>query len=176
MSMDTDEEIQEYLRACVDIEPLALEEEYVRVPSDLAYWNGQFADAVRALSQAKFAREQTYARRRIELREELMAAAHDVYEAARDAAETEAEKKKVRLKSPTVDDIDSAVVSDPEYAEAKQAEIEAESRKARMYGVVDAVRTKRDMLVQMGADRRVEMQGDPILRQEARAAREVQQG
>lgn len=168
-----DIDVEQYLRDCVDIDDTALNEEFIRVPADLAYWNHQFAEAVQELAQSKFVREQVYARRRAEVRDELMQAARDAYDTAMDMATTPAEEKKIKLKAPTVDDIDSATVVDEEYAEAKQREIDAEGAKARMYGIVDAVRTKRDMLIQMGADRRVEMQGDPQLRAEAKGAREA---
>lgn len=167
-----DMEVEQYLKDSVDLAPEDLEGEFIRLPADLAYWNHQFALAVQEVHRAKFVREQTYGRRRTELREELVQAARDAYDTAH-AEASDADKKKLRLKAPTVDDIDAAVVSDEVYAEAKQREIEAEGTKARLYGVVDAVRTKRDMLIQMGADRRVEMQGDPILRQQARDARDT---
>lgn len=168
-----DLDIEDYLKDCVDIEPEALQEEFVRLPADLAYWNHQLALAVKELQQAKFVREQTYARRRTELREDLMAASRAAYEKAYEEAENETERKKLRLKAPTVDDIDSAAVSDSEYAEARQREIDAEANKVRMFGIVDAVRTKRDMVIQMGADRRIEMQGDPRLLEVIKAHREI---
>ncbi len=167
-----DMEVEQYLKDCVDIDDQDIDGEYIRIAPDLAYWNHQFADAVQELAHAKFNREQTHARRYAGVREELMQAAREAYDVAAEGA-TDAEKKKLRIKAPTVDDIKAAAESDDEYAAAKLREIEAEGAKARMYGVVDAVRTKRDMLVQMGADRRVEMQGDPIMRDQARQRREV---
>ncbi len=166
-----DIDVEDYLLQSVDIEPLALEEEFIRLPPDLAYWNHQFADAVREYSRSKFLREQTAARLHTELREEIMYAAK---EAAKTAIEDGATKSSVKVKSPTIADIEAAVLTNEEYVEAREREIEAEANKARLYGIVDAVRTKRDMLVQMGANRRAEMQGDPSIRQEARGAREAQ--
>ena len=164
-----DIEVEQYLKDCVDIEPIGLEDEFVRLPADLAYWNHRFAEAVKELQRSKFVREQVYARRYQALREELGEASRV---AAEKAIKGGADAKKVRIKAPTVDDITAAVMADDEYAEAKGREIEAEGEKARLYGVVDAVRTKRDMVIQMGADRRVEMQGDPVLRDQVRGARE----
>ncbi len=166
-----DLEVDQYLYDCVDIDPIALEEEFIRLPADLAYWNHQFADAVAQYQRAKFHREQVAARLHGECREALMTAAVEAAEDAEDAG-----KKAAKVKAPTVSDIESAVLQHEEYTGARELEVEKESEKARLYGVVDSVRTKRDMLIQMGANRRVEMQGDPILREEARAQREARGG
>ena len=167
-----DMEIEDYLFQCVDIEPLALEEEFIRIAPDLAYWNHQFSEAVREYSRSKFLREQAAARLHGEMREELMDAAKA---AAKLAIEDGAKASTVKVKSPTVSDIESAVLTHEDYVEVRDREIEAEANKSRLYGIVDAVRTKRDMLVQMGANRRAEMQGDPTIRTEAKAAREAKE-
>lgn len=157
---------EEYLVRSVEIEPLALEEEFIRLPSDLARWNHLYSDAVAAYLSAKFAREQVYASLHGEMRQQLMDQAVD----AATAADAEG-KKKARVKAPTVGDIEAAVLLHPDYKAAKEAEIEAERNKAHLYGVVDSVRTKRDMLIQIGAQRRAEMQMDPMIKEETRAQR-----
>jgi len=45
------------VRSATTIEPLQIAEEYVRMPGDLAYWNGQYADAQEGYLRAKLRRE-----------------------------------------------------------------------------------------------------------------------
>jgi len=162
-----DIEVVQYLKDCVDIAPEDLEAEFIRLPADLAYWNHLYAEAVKELQRAKFVREQTFARLHTDLREKMM----DQARAAVVAATQDDSKSKLKAKAPTIADIESAVYRHEGFVQAKEREVNAEGEKARLYGVVDAVRTKRDMLIQMGADRRVEMMGDPILREQVKAAR-----
>lgn len=168
--------VHEYAIECVDLEPLSLEEEFVRLPADLAYWNAKLSQTAAEYQRAKFHREQVAGRLHVELREELMVAAREAAEeAAEEALATNPDKKppRISIKSPTVDDIKSAVVLHEEYVGARELEIEKEQEKSHEYGIVDAIRCKRDMLVQIGANRRAEMQGDPQLRTETRDVREA---
>jgi len=45
--------------------------------------------------------------------------------------------------------------------------------KIRLYGVIDAVRTKRDMLISIGAQVRAEMESDPSIRERSRGRKLV---
>ncbi len=170
-----DLEVIEYAIECVDLEPLSLEEEFVRLPADLAYWNERLSRSAAEYQRAKFYREQVAARLHVELREELMQAARDVADkAAEEAAASDSKKKaKVSVKPPTIDDIKSAVTTHEEYVGARELEIEKEQEKSSAYGIVDGIRSKRDMLIQIGANRRAEMQGDPQLRTETKEVREA---
>lgn len=152
-----DLDVDEFLKDCVTIEPMALEEEFVRLPADLAYWNERYSMANRTFLRAKIDRERTEARLTIQLREEL--------------AKTMPEGKK-----PTVDAVGAAVKDHADMNAARNAEIDAEIEKARLYGVLDAVRAKKDMLVSIGAHHRAEMAGDPRIREEARSHREGKDG
>lgn len=142
-------EPDEYLRQCVRIEPLAIQEEYVRLPSDLAYWNARYASALRQHMMAKIESERVAARLRIELREQLL---------GRNAKVTESM-------------VDSAVETHPDWQTARLEEIDAEVRKVQLHGVLDALRTKREMLISLGAHVRKEMDHDPAIRREQRDAR-----
>ena len=161
-----DIEVGQYLKDCVDISPEELEDEFIRLPADLAYWNHQYAETIKEAQRAKFLREQTFARLHTDLREEMM---NEAREAVVKSLEEDS-KSKMKAKAPTIADIESAVYTHAEYIAAKEREIQADGEKARLYGVVDAIRTKRDMIIQMGADRRAVMMGDPILREQTKAA------
>jgi hypothetical protein len=142
--------LDSYVTDAVTIEPLALEEEFVRMPADLAYWNNQYANALRTYQLAKRAVEQLNALLTIEHRERLNRVVNRVTEAM----------------------IDSAVQIDERMDEAKEALIHAEVDKVRIAGVCEAVRTKRDMLISIGAHVRAEMARDPVIRTQHADARE----
>lgn len=144
----------DYIRECVRIAPEALEEEFVRLPADLAYWNGQYADATREHLVAKLDLDRLYARLVIEHRERLANTNNKVTESM----------------------VESAVSNDDNYAAGRLRLIETEVDKVRLQGVVDAVRSKRDMIISIGAHIRAEMAGDPHLREEARGRRMVREG
>ncbi len=137
-------DVQEYLRDCVRIEPLVIEEEYVRLPADLAYWNARYSESVQAFLTEKMNSEEHEARQRILHREMLLAAGGKATESQ----------------------VEAAVLCDPSMREARLRYITAEARKHHVAGIVDAIRTKRDMLISLGAHMRAELQGDPVLKQE----------
>lgn len=150
-------EVDAYLADTVQIEPLALEEEFIRLPADLAYWNERYSQAVRAFLVSKIEAERCEARLHMEVRTRLAAAAPEG----------------AKSKGPTVADIEAAVESQPELQAARMRALDAEVDKVRLQGVLDAVRAKRDMLVQLGARARIEMEADPVIRDRI-AARNAQ--
>jgi hypothetical protein len=72
--------------------------------------------------------------------------------------------------------VESAVEMDQRNFDAKMRAIEAEVDEKRLRGVLDAVRTKRDMLISLGAHVRIEMEHDPVIREEVRGRRLVREG
>lgn len=164
-----DIEIDDWLKSCIEIEPAALEEEFVRLPADYAYWNERFACGLRAFNVAKIQLDRVEARLHIEMRETLTAQAADaaIAEAAVAEPGTKAKPKRA-VRSPTVDDVNAAVQSCKDYQDARDALLTAEVEKARLYGVLKAIEFKRDALIQLGAKIRVEMQHDPVIRDQAR--------
>lgn len=132
----------QYLAACVRIEPTRITDEFVRVPSDMAYWHEKYAVAYQQWLLAKLQREQTYA---------------TLYLQAQTAIALTGKKG-------TIADIENAVLQDPEYTATRAQEGIAEVAKIRLHGVLDTLRTKKDMLVSLGAHMRAEM-GDLSMRQ-----------
>jgi hypothetical protein len=142
------EELDGYLKECVHIFPEQIQEEYTRIPADLAYWNAQYAEAYRKHLLSKIERNRVTG--------ELYA---DVRQAIVDSGARPTEKM-----------IEATVERDAEFVGAAQACAEAEADVKKLYGVLDAIRSKRDMLVSLGAHIRVEMMGDPVLREQMRSA------
>lgn len=128
----------------VKIESFALEEEFVRLPGDLAFWNAKYSAVYHYWLSRKMILAQVTA---------------EVSQAERTQLEGITGAKRV-----TISEVEAALVLNPEYQQAKVKEIEAEAEKVRLYGVLDAIRSKRDMLISLGAHMRAEMQSDPSIR------------
>ena len=144
----------EYAAAVADatrIMPEALQEEFTRLPADLAYWNEQYSRAYREYLRAEMFRKEVEAQLGILLRDHLQAMGSKA----------------------TVSEVEQRVLTHDQYRSAKEAEIEAETAKVRAWGVVEALRAKREMLVSVGAHVRAEMAGDPLVRQRAHADQAV---
>jgi hypothetical protein len=135
-----------YAEQCIKIEPLALEEEFVRLPGDLAYWNAQYAAAYEAYLLAEVRRD----------RAKFQAAA-----AARAAL-------KQRDPKATEAAIEADWRRDPTFQQADLDMAYADGEKERLRGVCESLRAKREMLVSLGAHIRAEMGMDPTIRREQR--------
>jgi hypothetical protein len=131
----------EAIDAATRIDPAALQSDFVRLPSDLAYYNGVFADAMQMLIQAKRELDIGEAQIRQEYR--------DKYEGAS------------RI---TVDQLDTCMMADSRYREMREQVDAAEVLKSRAAGVVDAIRAKRDSLISLGHFALAEMRSPPQVR------------
>jgi hypothetical protein len=136
------------LSEVTSIFPEQIEEEFVRTPADVAYWNAQFSDALDEYLRARARRDLEWSRIWLLTRERLLAAG---------------EKATEKI-------VDAMTTVDAEYQAANEASIAAEAKKARLYGAVDAVRAKKDMIQSLGAKLRAELEGDPMVRHRERAA------
>lgn len=145
--LDELDELDTYLKDSVRIVPEAIQEEFVRLPADLALWNHRYAQAYQLFVTRKVDADRLEALLEIEHRERLTMAGKT----------TESQVK-------------AAVETDSRMYDARRALIDAEVEKVRLNGVLDAVRSKRDMLISIGAHQRAEMQGDPSIRTARRGA------
>lgn len=139
------------LKRAVEIIPEAIEEEFVRIPGDLALWGERYADALEQYLMAEMVAEETYARLLIEHRERLEAAEKKATEAA----------------------VKAAVDTDPKWHDVKLAMIHAEVDKVRADKRLRAVSAKKEAVISIGAHIRAEMEGDPSIREHSRGARDV---
>lgn len=139
---ETEAEVEAYLWECVHVDEFVLQDEFVRVPSDLAYWNERYASAFKRWKQCKAMTEEVHAERSEQLRRELREGKQA------DPAETK--------HTVTVAEVTAAVTRDKFYRSAQAKEIEAEGEKVRLWGVLDAIRSKREMLISLGAHQRAE--------------------
>lgn len=157
-------ELEQYLFDSVSITPEALSEEFARVSLDLAYWNAQYAEALKAYRFAEIEQKRTKAMLYIKHRTLLQEAA--IAEAHSSPAEVDAKgkPKPVKVERVTEAQVDSAVINDPDMVVMDNNLIVTEVEKEKVRGVLDAVRAKREMVVSLGAHIRAEMAGDPLLR------------
>jgi hypothetical protein len=144
-----EEDEVEYLRESTTIasdSPEEINKGLVRLSADLAYWNKQYAEAIRAQLRAKATEKQVRA---------------SVYKEIRRSSETKLSEAALAAEIETHEDVRAAV----------DRLIDAEADKARIYGVVDSVRSKKEDLISLGAQYRAELGGDPLLKREARDRR-----
>ncbi len=149
-----DLEVEAYLIESCDIEPTLIQEEYVRVPRDLAYWNQRYVNAFQEYQFQKIATNRTRMMLTIRHREALLQSGVKVTESQ----------------------VEAKVSTDTEMEDAEVALVYAEVEREKMRGVLDAVRAKKDMLVSIGAHIRAELQGDPSVRNQSAAARQYGRG
>lgn len=144
---DGDAELVEArLRAAARIDPLALDDEFVRLPGDVAFWTARHAAAIGHHLRAEAKRKKLRGLLLLEAREDMLANG---------------------LK-PTESQVDAMVEHDQRYQDALVDEIATEVERERLKGAVTALLTKRDMCVQLGANHRAEMERDPVIRERAR--------
>lgn len=133
---------EEVARA-TSIEPVAIQEEYAAVPSDLHRWCRILADADHALGVAEQGEKDFENDERVRLIEEA---------------------DKAEEKPPSEDRLKAKVRAAAGYKAACRAAIEARKTKAYCFAVVEAIRAKKDMLVSLGADLRAEAERELIIR------------
>jgi hypothetical protein len=144
-----DIEVDKYLYECVSIEPEALEEEFIRFPSDLAYWNEKYSNATREYLLAKLRADETKAVVMLETREL-------------------ATNQGLKM---TVGDLEARVTLDDRVQDANLELVEAESKRQALRNRCEALMAKRDMLQSLGAKIRVEMMSDPVVREQMAASK-----
>jgi hypothetical protein len=143
-----DVEIDPYLKECVDMDLEVLSEEYARQSADYAYWNEKYKDALKAQLLAEFNEQQVEARLYLQNKQ------------APDGG-----------KAPTEAAVDAKVKLAPEYAEARIHLIETQVEEKHVRGIMDALRTKKDMLTSAGATQRQELEGDMKMYERAQLKR-----
>lgn len=126
----------ENFESCLDIDSFLLEEQYSEHSSNYSYWNDVYVDAYRTWRMSKDKIKEVYAER---------------YEIVRNKLE-KTKKGKVTVKEVEID-----IERDPIYLKAKANEIEADAEKERWKGRLEALRSRKDMLISLGAHVREEI-------------------
>lgn len=138
----------DFLRECVTILPEDIQTQFEEIPGQLAYWNAQYGKALRAHLNAAVDVKVTRARVYTQLIEQAIAQGG---------------------KKPTEEHLKALVETNEDLIEQQYVAAEAEARKNDLYGKLDAIRSKKEMLISLGAHLRAEMGGDPLIRERAGA-------
>lgn len=139
------EELEKYREECLAVTPELVEEEFIRNPGDIAFWSDRYAEALEEDVLAYANRKAVYGRLVSDL--DLIAELEDNLG-----------------KKPTASQIEGAVVNHEDYREAVAREGRAKATKQRHRGMMDALSAKRDALISLGADVRIERQRDALIR------------
>lgn len=132
-----DIEVDDYLKSCVELNDAAISEEFSRLSADYAYWNEKYSVANRAHLKAEWEEEKLAAQLYLRFKE-----------------------PREGLKPPTEATVDAAVKTDPGFEARHLATLEAQAERDYLRGVLEALRTKREMAVSLGATLRQENEGD----------------
>ena len=135
-----------YLRECVTLEPMALSEEFARLPTDFARWNELYAAATERELQARL--------------HEKRVRAHVTIDVRRRAAFY---CQLHRVKTLTADLVDAIVEVDSRVVDAADLYTVAEGARTRLRGILSALGRKSDALVTIGANMRAERNLPPHL-------------
>lgn len=119
-------------RPVFDIVPEDVKNEYVRIAPIIARVTEQYSEALEASMAAKQRRDETYAALYMD-------------------ACADSEKK------PSESYLKNFILNTKSYQAVCQKYIEAEGQKSRLMGDLEALRTKKDMLVSLGAHVRLEL-------------------
>jgi hypothetical protein len=126
------------MQAC-QIDPDRMQEEFVQLSGRLAYWGRRYGEVQVDLMRAELGLKKLKKRTYLELR------------AGKEKGQTETM-------------LDAQVEVDGAVQIAEELVLQRTAAKLDLQTVVDAIRTKRDMLISLGAHQRAELKGDPMLR------------
>lgn len=130
------EHVDEYVWESVSIERTNLNEEFIRVSADLYYWGNALAKAEAEEAAAKINLKSIAAAKHVEIS---------------------------RIAKLSVRNAEAAVEVSREYQEADNLLLAKSAARGQLRAIVDAVRSKRDMIVSLGAQMRAEMKLEPTI-------------
>jgi len=132
--------------AAAGINPVDIQGEFTRIAALIALYNEAYAEALKAHLHRKAGRDRMFAARYLAHRQAVLEAGEKATEGV----------------------LKARVLVDKEYVLALERAAAAEVEKVRLGGVLNALATKRDALISLGAHLRDEMAGSPRVRGEER--------
>ena len=157
-------EIEAELYDRLKLDPLALDNEFLTCASNIAWLGAKHGAALRDYLRAKIASKKLWALLLIQAREDLLAE-QDEKQNAEDAAALVEKRKAKDVKARVTESIvESRAGTYPMWLDAQEREADAEVAMTVAKTNLTAMLAKRDMLVQMGANVRAEMERDPTIR------------
>lgn len=166
-------ELELDLRERLRINPLMLQPEFVRIPMHIAVLGKRHGEAVENRLRAKTRSKKLWGLMLMQARDDLEQENDRKQQVEYDTAEREKRKAldvRVRI---TESMVDSRAWQYPVWLAAQDDEAAAERREVAAKANFEAIRAKKDALVQLGATERAEMERDPIVRDRAREAERI---
>lgn len=157
-------EIEQDLRERLRIDPLALEQEFITCPGNIAYLGAKHGAAIRDHLRAEIRRKKLWGLLLIQAREELESLQQEAQTKENLAASVGDRKTKDVKVRVTESMVESHAQQLAAWQRAQEEEIEAEVTREVARTNLAAMLAKKDMLVQMGANQRAEMERDPTIR------------
>lgn len=137
-----------------NIDSTQIEEEFIRLPGDLASLSELHVEAAESAEYADLALEILEARATAEIREHA----------------------KLMGDNATVNFLSSKLKLRPDWQSAKRESIARRAEEARAKAMVNAVIAKREMLISLGAHIRAQLMGDPTTRAKGSISRSSRKG
>lgn len=146
------------------IDPLGLDSEFINCAANIAWLGAKHGAALREHLLAKIAAKKLTALYLIQARDDITAEQEDA-QTTEDAQAAKLGKKAKDLKGKVTESmVEARAYQIPALCRAQEREAEAEVALAIAKTNLTAMLAKRDMLVQMGANVRAEMERDPTIR------------
>jgi len=135
----------DYLKECLELSPVAIQAEFCRMASDVAFWNEEYRKVYRAYWIKKVEFEWFEKRLSLETRTML-----------------ETAELKGRVTEALIESTMKGQSQD--WIKLRLELVEADCERVKLIGILESLRDKKDMLVSLGAHLREEMAGDPMLK------------
>lgn len=148
-------ELEAELYNRLKIDPMDLEREFINCAANIAYLGAQHGAALRDNLRAKIRVKKLWALLLIQAREDLEPTSPKLGPDG---------KFSKTSKGPTVGEVEAHASQMPAWGQAQEEDTESEVALAIAKTNLTAMLAKRDMLVQMGANVRAEMERDPTIR------------
>lgn len=145
-------------------DPDALEREFIEMPGQIAYAAGRYSRALNRHLRAKIAVKKLWGLLLMAAREELESANDSAQRLEDDLAAKENRKAKDVKSKVTESVVDSRAQQYPRWADVQREEADTDALRELAKGQLAAIMAKKDMVVQLGAARRSELERDPVLR------------
>jgi hypothetical protein len=146
--------------AAVTIDDIAIDEEMMRAPRDLAYWHQQHAEAANSMLLEKHELERAEARAMLGVKANAQLTGKLTLPDGREVTK------------PNADDVEAAGKLDEDYHKAFLSYAQAEHKKRKLWGLCVAIEAKKDMTQSLAAKLRAQIQADPVIREQHRQARD----
>jgi hypothetical protein len=165
-------ELELDLRDRLRIDPLALEKEFIEIPAQIAYFGAVYGRSIGEHLRAEIRRKKLWGLVVMQARDDLeIENDRAAIRETSDATKENRKPKDVKIRI-TESMVESRAQQSKLWEDAQLDEARAEVHRETSKSNLAAILAKKDMLIQMGANARAEMERDPIIRDRIRVNRD----